>query len=173
MDDDAIPSNKEEIKNDIRNKLRIKTTDLVIITGGKIDRLKNTHKLMQAFSEINDEKIHLIIFGVVIPDFKEEFDRLLTKNMHYVGWCNSEDVINYMVSADLACFPGTHSTLWEEAVGLSLPCILKNWEGMHHVDINGNCLFLKEDTLKELKQKAQIAAASFRYSEIAQKAIGI
>lgn len=105
MDDDAIPSNKEEIKNDIRNKLRIKTTDLVIITGGKIDRLKNTHKLMQAFSEINDEKIHLIIFGVVIPDFKEEFDRLLTKNMHYVGWCNSEDVINYMVSADLACFP--------------------------------------------------------------------
>ena len=58
VDDDAIPSNKEEIKNDIRNKLRIKTTDLVIITGGKIDRLKNTHKLMQAFSEINDEKIH-------------------------------------------------------------------------------------------------------------------
>ena len=189
VDDDAIPSNKEEIKNDIRNKLRIKTTDLVIITGGKIDRLKNTHKLMQAFSEINDEKIHLIIFGVVIPDLKEEFDRLLTKNMHYVGWCNSEDVINYMVSADLACFPGTHSTLWEEAVGLSLPCILKNWEGMHHVDINGNCLFLKDDTvagikeillkiiekdtLKELKQKAQIAAASFRYSEIAQKAIGM
>ena len=26
VDDDAIPSNKEEIKNDIRNKLRIKTT---------------------------------------------------------------------------------------------------------------------------------------------------
>ena len=55
---------------------------------------------------------------------------------------------------------------------------------MHLVDINGNCLFLKDDTvagikeillkiiekdtLKELKQKAQIAAASFRYSEIAQ-----
>lgn len=32
----------KKIKNDIRNKLRIKTTDLVIITGGKIDRLK-TH----------------------------------------------------------------------------------------------------------------------------------
>lgn len=66
---------------------------------------------------------------------------------------------------------------------------IENWEGMHHVDINGNCLFLKDDTvagikeillkiiekdtLKELKQKAQIAAASFRYSEIAQKAIGM
>ena len=32
---------------------------------------------------------------------------------------------------------------------------------------------IEKDTLKELKQKAQIAAASFRYSEIAQKAIGM
>lgn len=39
-----------------------------------------------------------------------------------------------------------------EAVGLSLPCILKNWEGMHHVDINGNCLFLKDDTVAGIKE---------------------
>lgn len=189
VDDDAIPPNTAEIKESIRSKLGIKNTDLVIITGGKIDELKNIHKLMQAFSLIDNNHMHLIIFGVIIPDFKEEFDKFMSKNIHYVGWCNSEEVINYMLSADLACFPGTHSTLWEEAVGLSLPCILKDWEGMHHVDINGNCLFLKNDTiidikevllkiteantLKDLKQKAQLAAESFRYSEIARKAIGI
>lgn len=189
VDDDDIPFNKDEVRNSVRQELGIENNDLVIITGGKINSLKNTHKLMQAFSEISNEKVHLVIFGVVSPDFENEFVKYLSNNIHYIGWCSSNEVIRIMLSADLACFPGTHSTLWEEAVGLSLPCIFKYWEGIHHVDINGNCIFLDDDavedikkaltnalccdTLKELKNKAEMAAKHFRYSEIAKKAIAI
>ena len=189
VDDDAIPVNRKEIRVNIREKLGIKENDVVIITGGKIDIFKNIHYLMQAVSEIDDEKLHLIVFGTVVPELKEYFESLLFNRIHYVGWCNSKQVIDYMISADVACFPGTHSTLWEEAIGLSLPCIFKDWEGMHHVDINGNCLFLQDDNIEGIKTallnildngiyekmflKAQFAATSFKYSEISKKAIGL
>ena len=95
--------------------------------------------------------------------------------------------MNCMVAADLACFPGTHSTLWEQAVGVGLPAILKHWDNMTHMNVNENCIFVKGEDIEELhqkielmlneefykqqKQKAEIASASFLYSNIARRAI--
>ena len=92
-----------------------------------------------------------------------------------------------MIASDLACFPGTHSTLWEQTVGVGLPAIFKRWPEMEHVNINGNCKFVKGDDVEELKATiesllyteeynkvlvlANQASKSFLYSEIAKKAI--
>ena len=92
-----------------------------------------------------------------------------------------------MVAADFACFPGTHSTLWEQAIGLGLPAIYKRWFEMEHVNVNDNCLlikgedenglivaltrFLDTDFRSVITQKAVIASNSFLYSQIAYKAI--
>ena len=188
VDDDAIPQNKEEVKKTIRRELGLNKEDFVIVTGGKIDALKNTLLLMEAINEIEDSKVHLIIFGTILPELEERFHKLLSDRIHYVGWCNAQQIINYFISADMACFPGTHSTLWEEAVGLGIPCIFKSWKGMHYVNQNGNSIFLYEDSIQEIKKvlmdfldgdkyneilgKAKIAASQFRYSVIAKKAIG-
>ena len=109
-------------------------------------------------------------------------------NIHYLGWCNAGRVMNCMVAADVACFPGTHSTLWEQSIGVGLPAIFKRWKEMEHVNVNGNCIFVKGDDVNELSNalckmqieasyneyldKASVAAKSFLYSEIAKKAIG-
>jgi hypothetical protein len=93
-----------------------------------------------------------------------------------------------MLASDLACFPGTHSTLWEQTVGVGLPGIFKRWPEMEHVNINGNCKFVKGDDAEELKsvieslllftenyrkmqELASEASHSFLYSEISKKAI--
>lgn len=188
VDDEAIPSNREEVRLAIRNELSISNKDIVMITGGKIDKLKNTHLLIDALKTINNKNIHLIICGTLTPEM-EYLKKDIEKNpkIHYLGWCNAERVMNCMVASDLACFPGTHSTLWEQSVGVGLPAIFKRWPEMEHVNVNGNCLFVQDDNVEELKNtintilesetfksvciKAKDASKSFLYSEISKKAI--
>lgn len=189
VDDDAIPSNRGEVRSVIRMELGISMTDKVILTGGKIDILKNTHLLIEALKKINNDHLHLIICGTFMPDMEYLKERIEgMPNIHYLGWCNAERVMNCMVAADVACFPGTHSTLWEQSVGVGLPAIFKRWEEMEHVNVDGNCIFVKGDDVDELSNaickmqietsyneylnRASVAAKSFLYSEIAKKAIG-
>lgn len=186
VDDEAIPDNRTEVRNNIRKHYNIGNDSILIFTGGKIDNRKNTHILIDAIKQINNPQIHLVICGVLSPEMdylKEEFN----DNMHYLGWCDSEQVMNNMIASDFACFPGTHSTLWEQAVGVGLPCILKHWNEMTHMDVDGNCIFVKGDDVDELqdvinrmmnkdfyiqqKEKAGKASKLFLYSDIAKRAI--
>ena len=57
-----------------------------------------------------------------------------------------------MNASDLVVFPGLHSVMWEQAVALGVPCIFRDIEGFHHVDIGGNALFLKDVTKESLKE---------------------
>ena len=59
---------------------------------------------------------------------------------------------NYFLAADLAVFPGTHSVLWEQACACGIPAVFRDWEGMHHVDVGGNAIFLHEDSTEEIEQ---------------------
>lgn len=188
VDDDLIPSDREIIRNEVRNELGIGKTDFLIITGGKIDKLKNTHVIIDALKLLNDKRVHLVICGVLTPemDFLQKIIDA-NSNIHYLGWCKSDRVMNCMVASDLACFPGTHSTLWEQSIGVGLPAIFKRWPEMEHVNVNGNCLFVKgddsmelfnvilsmvfTDKYKQLLYLAGEASHSFLYSKIAKKAI--
>ncbi len=188
VDDDLIPSDRAEIRKRIREELSIGDEDFLIFTGGKIDRLKNTHILIDALDKVNSANLHLVICGVLTPQMEYLLQTIETNpNIHYLGWCDAERVMNCMVAADLACFPGTHSTLWEQSVGVGLPAIFKKWDEMEHVNVNGNCVFVEggnSDELAEVIKKmtnvdvystfktlAQMAANTFLYSQISKKAI--
>ena len=190
VDDDLIPTNREETRRKVRQELNLCDDDFLILTGGKIDRLKNTHVLIEALELLNNSKLHLVICGVLMPQMeylKESIEN--NSNIHYLGWCDAERVMNCMVASDMACFPGTHSTLWEQSVGVGLPSIFKHWPEMEQVNVNGNCEFVEDDTADVLAsvikkmtgQKyyssinalAKEAAKQFLYSEIAKKAIGL
>ena len=187
VDDESIPEDREAVRTSIREELNIPQNDIVILTGGKIDKLKNTHVLLDTLKQINNDKVHLIICGTFTPEMeylKESIDS--NSKIHYLGWCNAERVMNCMVASDMACFPGTHSTLWEQSVGVGLPAIFKRWNEMEHVDVNDNCIFVSGDDVNELSSsiskminnykyynsKALVASKQFLYSEISKKAIG-
>lgn len=188
VDDEAIPADRISVRNAIRTELGIPDDAFVILTGGKIDKLKNTHVLLEALKKVDNQNVHLIVCGTLTPEMeylKSEFES--NTNIHYLGWCNADRVMNCMVASDLACFPGTHSTLWEQSVGVGLPAIFKRWNEMEHVNVNGNCEFVKGEDVEELYgvmnkvvtpnyyasilDKATIASKSFLYSEISLKAI--
>lgn len=188
VDDEMIPDDRDGVRNSIRKELGVSETDFLILTGGKIDKLKNTHVLMKAFENINNPHVHIVICGVLTPEMEYLKETInANPNIHYLGWCNAGRVMDCMLASDLACFPGTHSTLWEQTVGVGLPGIFKRWPEMEHVNINGNCKFVKGDDAEELKsviesllftenylkmqELASEASHSFLYSEISKKAI--
>ena len=188
VDDEAIPSDRDVVRFEIRSKLQIPSNAIVMVTGGKIDHLKNIHVLIDAMNQLDDNRLHLIICGILTPEMAQlKYKIEANPRIHHLGWCNAAQVMNCMVAADFACFPGTHSTLWEQAIGVGLPAIFKRWHEMEHVNINGNCLFINGEDINELRlalshfmdsrfmtqisKKAGIASQSFLYSKIAQKAI--
>jgi len=157
IDDEVFSKKMQENKG---SKLRIKyklKNDFVIVTGGKIDLLKNIHLVMKAFNKISKEilSIKLLVFGTVNPEMNDLFDELVKEangSIIFVNWISAEDILDYFILADLIIFPGTHSVLWEQAVGAGKPCLFKYWNGMTHVDIGGNCKFLYEDSADEIYQ---------------------
>jgi len=109
-------------------------------------------------------------------------------SVRYIGWINADKVYDYLLSADLAIFPGLHSVLWEQAVACGVPCVFRNIDGIHHVNTGGNCMFLNEGSAeeiaqilkeiadnqiiyKEMKKNALHGANRFMYSDIAKRSI--
>ena len=164
VDDSIIDfARKDTIRSSIRMKLDIAESDFVIVTGGKIDKRKNIHILMKAINEIDRTEIKLIVFGFPNEQMKREIQNLSEhESIRYVGWISSEQVCDYFMASDLAFFPGTHSVLWEQAVGSGLPCIFKKWMGIQHVDIGGNCLFIQSGDKREIKEAIIIYSNCFQ-----------
>ena len=180
------------IRKEIRTKLNIDENQFVIITGGKIVKRKNIHLLMEAVNELKTYNLKLIIFGSISDEIKPEIDRLSnSSNILNLGWQNTNDIYDLFFASDLAVFPGAHSVLWEQAVGIGLPAIFKKYKGYEHIDIGGNCIFFDEvnmegikksilsvlenkklfETMKRVAEEKGIM--EFSYSEIAKKAIEI
>ncbi|MDL2323279.1 glycosyltransferase family 4 protein [Bacteroidales bacterium OttesenSCG-928-A17] len=182
---------RKAIRKKIRQKLHIDSEDFIIITGGKINRLKNIHLLIDAVNQINNKKIKLIVFGKIAPDMQEIITNSIENSKHilYIEWLDSSETSKYFIASDLAFFPGTHSVLWEESIGLGIPGVFKRWKGIEHVDLGGNCILLDEvniDTIKneiiklhtnkdihnQMKEIATVKGPSyFSYEEIARKSI--
>jgi len=155
IDDTLVDtSNKATIYRETRKKYNICPNEFLIVTGGKIDRLKNVHSLIKIFNELNNKHLKLIIFGSLLYDVKNDIEGMLlhSNNVIFVGWQSAIEIYNIFLASDLAVFPGKHSVLWEQAVGLGLPCIFKKWDGHQHVDIGGNCMFIDDSDEQSIKE---------------------
>lgn len=143
---------RQAIRKEYRTKLGLKESVFVLITGGKIDERKKIHNLLKIVSRINEDDIHLLCFGSPNNEMKEKFHSLIqSSNITSLGWLAPNEVYNYMFAADVAVFPGTHSVLWEQSIGIGLPGIFRKWDGIDHVNVGGNCLFLESDSEVELE----------------------
>ena len=150
-DDEKIDFNhREEIRTSIRNQYGIKDDDFLIVTGAKIDARKKIHLLMEAVNQM--ESIKLLVFGNVLDDIKDEFEKQLSAKVQWVGFIPSDDAYNYFFAADLVVFPGQHSVLWEQACACKVPCVFARWTGMDHVDNGGNACFMDDVSTEGIKR---------------------
>ena len=130
----------------------------------------------------------LLICGETTPDFAEPFALHRNPNVLDAGWVSSERFYDYFFAADLVCFPGQHSVLWEQACASKVPCAFGKWQGMDHVNNGGNACFVEPVTVGELRtticrlkftpeyrKMLSVARSSktdiFLYSHIAEKSL--
>lgn len=189
-DDEKMYMNQKKVlREDIRKQYNIADDDFLIVTGGKIDKVKHIDLLAKAVSEINNPKVKILLFGSIVDELKPTIDSILSERVIYIGWINSDAVYKYFYAADLVMFPGLHSAMWEQAVASRCPIAVTQLRGFEHVNFNDNCLFMNstgveyykknvenivndKSRYKQLKKKADCdGAKQFLYSYIAQKVI--
>ena len=185
-------SDKAIVRKTLCQKHGIDQDNFILVTGGKIDERKKIHILLKAFCESDLVGVKLIVFGEPNEEMKPIIEKYYNeKNIIFLGWLSDVEIYNLLLSADLAIYPGTHSVLWEQSVGVGLPCIFKKWEGIQHVDLGDNCVFLESSKTEELKEKLnriipkndeffklkknaeKKGPEHFAYSKIAERAIKV
>lgn len=144
---------KDKHRKSIRSELNISVDDVVIISGGRIDSEKKTIELIEAFKKLNKKNIHLIIFGKIVDEYKERVILTIDQHpfIHLIGWLNSRDINNYFLAADIACFPGSQSVLWQHAIGCGLPICIKYFHGIEYLDLGGNVRYLVNSNAESIK----------------------
>lgn len=196
FDDTSVAGlDRDAVRREIRENLGISKSDLVLVTGGKLDLRKNIHVLIERFSALRRAgqlgAVHLVVFGKPNPEVVAELAKLdMDENVHLIGWMDPKILYRVFWAADAAIFPGTHSVSWEEAIGHGLASVFHRWNGMEHLDLGGNTLFmddatattldrvlldLTKDNGAQIRRMADIAQTKgprvFSFSQIAQKAI--
>lgn len=129
-----------------------------ISIGGKIDewKAKEIINFLKAFNEINTIRnglnIHITVYGSISEKYKDTILQLVKEgNSDYVGWVNQEQIMKILANSSYAVFPGRHSVLWEQAVGLGIPIVVKKYDGYNHVDIGGNVVYLEDSSVEYYK----------------------
>lgn len=180
---------REEQRCRIRNRYNISPDDFLVVSGGKIDKLKNIHVLAHAVNSLQRDNVKLLVFGKINDEMRPIFDAEKSSNIIEIGWVNSDKVYELFYAADLVIFPGLHSVLWEQAVASKVPCAFSKLEGFEHVQVNNNCILMEgkdsdyyANLIKKLalnkkmysKLKANAASSQldkFYYSKIAQQVL--
>ena len=190
-DDNMHIEQRDDIRMQVRDEFGIKPNDFLIVTGGRFNKSKGGRivELLKAVGDIDNENLKLLVFGPVSDDIKPIFDKYANDRIHFIGGIPSDKVYYYFYAADLVAFPGLHSVMWEQAVASKVPCLFKKIDGFQHVDYDGNCILMEEDTAnyyktvissilgdsdlyKKMINKANSnESTQFLYSNIAQKVI--
>ena len=154
VDDTLIDKhNLVELRKNTRKLLGVSDSDFLIISGGKLNLKKNIHHLVKSIVGINNDKIKLLLFGKLDLHVERIIAKLLNhRAIIYVDWINNIQIHEYLLISDLAVFPGKHSVIWEQAIGCGIPTVFKKIDGHNHVNLGGNCIFVKDGTEEELTE---------------------
>lgn len=180
------------IRSDIRRKYGLAEEDFVVVSGGKLDSVKNIHSLIKAIGEMSDDRVKLLVFGSIIDGYRQQLSELFGKysdKVKYVGFLSLEEIYDLYLATDLAVFPGSQSVLWQQAIACGLPTVFKKWPNTEYLNVGGNCIFLEKDDwqeikkvlenlvidenrIKEMKESARIKGHEmFSYRETAKKSL--
>jgi len=157
--DRIVFSRQGELRSLVREKYGIPASNVIILSGGKLDAAKRVQELIEAVGQSNLDCVTLVLFGSVPQDSTDGLFAAMEKysdKVRYVGFLGLDEIYNLFLAADLAVFPGTQSALWQQAISCGLPAIFKWWPGIEYLDLGGNCVFLADpdsDSVREVIER--------------------
>lgn len=138
-----VEKQTEEVQQKTLSKYGI--TGRYILTVGKIEPRKNLKNLIQAFSQIKEEDITLVIVG---PKGWEQIDTNLHPRIRFTGYVSDKELYALYQSAYFFIFP----SIWEgfgyplvEAMSLSCPTAASNTSSLKEIGEEASCMFDPHD----------------------------
>lgn len=185
-----VGKDKDEVRKNVRKQYGIPNNAFLVVTGGTLDKRKQQNLLFDAVKQLKEENVWLLAFGTPTKEMETIFASYkIIPNIVMTGWLAAEKAYDLFMASDLAFFPGTHSVLWEQAVACSTPLVVRHWNGMEHVNVNGNAVLMDEVTIdtiirqiralnktpeyEAMSRHSTEVASQFYLTEIAKKAIGL
>jgi glycosyltransferase involved in cell wall biosynthesis len=155
--------NYSSVRKELRKRYEICESDFLLISGGKLGPEKRVLELVEAVSRIESTRVKLILFGSICGEYGSEVERQLknTDRVIFVGWLSPPEIHEYFLASDIACFPGTQSVLWQQAICCGLPLICKTWPGSEYLDRGGNVKFLVSDDSEGILRTVEEVVADF------------
>lgn len=142
-------------RKEIREEIGVKENEIVYVHTGKLDHLKKTDFLIEAFYKADVSNAVLIIVGTIDKSIKGLIDDLILDSrnkgqVRYLGWKSGEGVIKRLCAADVYVQPGGKSATFQNA--MCCKCAMVSYPHKAYMNgyINGNCIWAKdEDELVE------------------------
>lgn len=155
----------EPEKKEIRRKLGLSEKDFVILYVGRIMEIKGVLELMQAVTELEDEKIKLLVLGGAnsgkwaFSSYEKKVKKISKQYKNriiYTGYVDNSEIYKYAAVADVQCVP----TLVEEAAGMvilealaeGIPLIVTKSGGVtEYIDKNTSLIIERQNIVENLK----------------------
>lgn len=172
----GLPENPLPTKETMRKALGLPLHAKLIVTAGKIDEGKKTAELAEACTRLRSLDFRLLVIGPVEETYRQKIAEAAGNDsrIQMLGWKSPAEIYRYFLAADLACFPGSQSVIWQQAVCCGLPLACRYWPGGEYLDCGGNVCFLPRATADALqvlvgalladKEKLEAMAAVSRHA---------
>lgn len=127
-----------------REELGLATDELLLVHTGKLDALKKTDALLNAFYSVKGLKAKLIIIGSIPDERKETMKKLIErdKRVIYLGWKKPDEMMEYFCASDLYCQPGSVSATLQNAICNFLPVLAYPFQAYLDIDC-GNFIWVR------------------------------
>lgn len=151
----------EGIRNESRSKLKIQPSDTVFFQSGKFDAKKRLLQSIKSFSKTAGTNLKYIIAGDVQDELQKEFYGLLEADSRivFLGWVNSEELIDLLCMADVYVQPGSQSATMQMSIAARCAVILDDVPSHRHIFRDNGFLVKTDEDLSSAFSKFEKASA--------------
>lgn len=135
---------RETVRKKIRSELELKEDHILLIHSGKLDAKKRTAEIVNAFRQVPDQNLRLVIIGSMDEDVSASTTPIIKADprIHYLGWLNSGLLQDYLCAGDLYVQLGGQSATMQNALCCGCAAALYPYES-HKYLLNDSVFYIK------------------------------
>ncbi|MBN2650320.1 MAG: glycosyltransferase family 4 protein [Prolixibacteraceae bacterium] len=157
----------------IRKHLNILESDIIFIHTGKLDVKKKSSELINAFTQIKNNNIKLLIVGTFSDDVYSNVKELIDNDerIKYLGWKTGEEVQDYLCASDVYMQPGSRTVTVQNAACCG--CAIITNRSMIYTYLFGKSVFYAETEEEVKKSIEKLIARPFLINKYKKKLLEI
>jgi glycosyltransferase involved in cell wall biosynthesis len=159
---------RENIRSKIRARLEINEDQILIIHSGKLDAKKRTLDIVNAFIQVPDQNLKLIIIGSMDEEVSASTIPLIKSDprIEYLGWLEADTLRDYLYAGDLYVQLGGQSVTMQNALCCGCAAALYPYES-HKFLLNDSVFYIKN--MEDLKKVIESISSDRNLLEMKRK----